>query len=109
MRGACYAGDRGLLVPYSRAVFAAYWGGDNPDISSDAVLAEICNQVGLAPEDYFAAISDQHYKDQLRANTDEAIERGAFGSPTIFINGDDMYFGNDRLVLIEHKLRSLLK
>ena len=36
----------------------------------------------------------------LRANTDELIERGGFGSPTVFVDGDDMYFGNDRLPLV---------
>jgi 2-hydroxychromene-2-carboxylate isomerase len=108
MRGACFAQDQDLLVPYSRATFATYWGGDNPDISSDEVLSAICEQVGLAKDDFFAAINDQRYKDQLRANTDEVIDRGAFGSPTIFINGDDMYFGNDRLELVESRLRSLL-
>jgi 2-hydroxychromene-2-carboxylate isomerase len=43
-------------------------------------------------------------KDQLKANTDEAMRRGAFGSPTLFV-GDDMYFGNDRLPLVEAAVR----
>jgi len=41
----------------------------------------------------------------LRNNTEELIDRGGFGSPTMFLDGDDMYFGNDRLALIEAKLR----
>jgi 2-hydroxychromene-2-carboxylate isomerase len=108
MRGCFYADEQGLLVPYSRAVFATYWGGENPDISDDEVLAGICKQVGLDTGGFFTAINDQHYKDQLRTNTDEVIERGAFGSPTIFINGTDMYFGNDRLELVEARLRQLI-
>jgi 2-hydroxychromene-2-carboxylate isomerase len=40
----------------------------------------------------------------LRANTDELVARGGFGSPTIFVNGTDMYFGNDRLVLVDRAL-----
>ena len=48
-------------------------------------------------------------KHKLRANTDEVIERGAYGSPTIYINGDDMYFGNDRLPLVERKLDLLAR
>ncbi len=108
MRGAFYAEEQGLLVPYSRDTFETYWSGDNPDISSDEVLMGICERVGLDPAGYFEAINHQHYKDRLRANTDELIERGGFGSPTIFINGDDMYFGNDRLPLVEFRLQSLL-
>ncbi|MCB1704507.1 MAG: 2-hydroxychromene-2-carboxylate isomerase [Halioglobus sp.] len=108
MRGAFYAQEQGLLVPYSEAVFKTYWDSDTPDIASDAVLGAICAQVGLEAAGFFAAIADQKYKDLLRANTDELIARGGFGSPTIFINGDDMYFGNDRLELVEHRLRELL-
>ena len=37
---------------------------------------------------------------QLKANTDEVIARGGFGSPTFFVGGSDMYFGNDRLPLV---------
>ncbi len=108
MRGAFYAGEQGLLVPYSREVFATYWGGDDPDISSDLVLRGICTRVGLDPAGFFAAVNDRHYKELLRRNTDELIERGGFGSPTMFVNGDDMYFGNDRLPLVEQRLRDLL-
>ena len=39
-------------------------------------------------------------KDALRANTDEAIARNAFGSPTMFLDETDMYFGVDRLQLV---------
>ncbi len=108
MRGAFFAEEQGLLVPYSRAVFETYWGGESPDISSDEVLAGICTRVGLDLEGYFNAINNQQYKDLLRANTDELIDRGGFGSPTLFVNGDDMYFGNDRLPLVEYRLRELL-
>ncbi len=107
MRGAFFAQEQALLVPYSRAVFETYWGSDSPDISSDAVLTAICAQTGLNSKSFLSAIADQRYKDLLRENTDELIARGGFGSPTIFINGDDMYFGNDRLELVESRLRAL--
>jgi 2-hydroxychromene-2-carboxylate isomerase len=109
MRGAFYAQEQGLIVPYSRAVFEAYWGGVSPDISSDEVLLSICRKVGLDAEGFFNAIASQAYKDLLRANTDELVARGGFGSPTLFIKRDDMYFGNDRLPLVEFRLRQLLE
>ena len=108
MRGAFYAQEQGKPVPYSRAVFETYWGGKEPDISDDTVLEAICRTVGLDPAGFFKAIADQRYKDLLRANTDELIARGGFGSPTIFIDGGDMYFGNDRLALVEARLRELI-
>ena len=105
MRGALYAQDMGLEVPYATAVFETYWGSDTPDISDDAVLGSICDRVGLSRDDFLAAIRDPAYKDRLRANTDELIDRGGFGSPTLFIDREDMYFGNDRLPLVEARLR----
>lgn len=108
MRGAFFAEEQGKLIPYSRAVFETYWGGETPDINSDDVLLDICNRVELDAEGFFGAIRTQRYKDLLRDNTEELIQRGGFGSPTVFINGDDMYFGNDRLPLVEFRLRSLL-
>ncbi|MEM9254903.1 MAG: 2-hydroxychromene-2-carboxylate isomerase [Pseudomonadota bacterium] len=107
MRGAFFAEEQNALLPYSTAVFEAYWGGQRPDIDQDDVLTNICERVGLDSQAFHTAITAQSYKDLLRANTDELIERGGYGSPTLFINGDDMFFGNDRLPLVERRLQSL--
>lgn len=101
MRGAFVAHEQARLPAYARAVFEAYW-GDLQDISQDAVLEPIVRRVGLDPGDFFARISRQDYKDKLRANTEELIARGGFGSPTLYVDSDDMYFGNDRLPLVRH-------
>lgn len=103
MRGAFFALERGVLPEYARAVFETYW-GDLEDISQDAVLEKIVARVGLPRDEYFAAIAKPEYKDRLRANTDELIARGGFGSPTMFVGGTDMYFGNDRLELVREAL-----
>jgi 2-hydroxychromene-2-carboxylate isomerase len=91
------------MVPFARAVFETYWGEDK-DISRDDVLSEICRKVGVDAEGFFAGIGQQAVKDQLKANTDEVMARGGFGSPTIFIDRTDMYFGNDRMPLIREAL-----
>jgi 2-hydroxychromene-2-carboxylate isomerase len=101
MRGCIWLGQE--MVPFATAVFEAYWGGDR-DISQDAVLAEICNKLGIDAQRFFAGISEPAVKDQLKANTEEVMARGGFGSPTIFVDGTDMYFGNDRLPLIREAL-----
>lgn len=103
MRGAIFAGDQGKIVDYSRALFESYW-GDLKDISQDDVLAEVCQRVGLDPDAFFAAIDSDDVKDRLKANTQDVIDRGGFGSPTIYLDRDDMYFGNDRLPLLARKL-----
>ncbi|MCB1692074.1 MAG: 2-hydroxychromene-2-carboxylate isomerase [Pseudomonadales bacterium] len=103
MRGAFVALEQDCLVPYARAVFRHYW-TELEDISRDEILAGIVREVGLDEKAFFAAIASQPYKDRLRENTEEVIARGGFGSPTFFLNGDDMYFGNDRIVLLESRL-----
>ena len=107
MRGAIFAEEHDRLVPWSRAVFEAYW-GDDQDISQAAVLEALASKVGLDPAALLAATDNPAYKQALRSNTDDLIERGGYGSPTMFINGDDMYFGNDRLPLVEARLQQLL-
>jgi len=102
MRGAFVAQEHGKISPYSRRVFEAYWGEDR-DIGQDPVIREIVRAVGLDEAEFFAKIARPEYKDKLRANTDELIARGGFGSPTIFVDGS-MFFGNDRLILVEHAL-----
>ncbi len=99
MRGAFVAAEHGRISEYSRAVFEAYW-GHLLDISQDDVLGDIVKNLGLDATEFFEKITSDPYKAKLRANTDELIERGGFGSPTMFVDGDDMYFGNDRLPLL---------
>ena len=103
MRGCLFAEKAGCLVPYARAVFEAYW-GDLTDISQPDVLGEIVDGVGLDGAAFFEHIAQPATKDWLRANTEELIERGGFGSPTMFVDRDDMYFGNDRVALVESAL-----
>ena len=103
MRGCILLEPQGRLVPFARAAFEAYWGEDR-DISNDAILAEVCKRAGVDAAAFSAGIARQEIKDALKANTGELIRRGGFGSPTIFVDGEDMYFGNDRLPLVRAAL-----
>jgi 2-hydroxychromene-2-carboxylate isomerase len=104
MRGAFVAIEEDCLVPYARRVFERYW-SEGADISQQEVLDGIIADVGLDKENFYAKINDQTYKDKLKDNTSEVIERGGFGTPTMFLDGTDMFFGNDRFPLIEAKLK----
>jgi 2-hydroxychromene-2-carboxylate isomerase len=103
MRGCRFAEASGRLREYASLTFESYW-SDLRDISQDKVLEDIVRRVGLVPADYFADLARPETKAWLRANTDELIERGGFGSPTMFVDGEDMYFGNDRLPLVRAAL-----
>lgn len=104
MRGALAAEERERQAAWSRACFEAYWGRDE-DLAQDAVLEQIARRVALEPERLLARIAKPEIKEALRANTDELVARGGFGSPTTFVDQTDMYFGNDRLPLVEAALR----
>jgi len=103
MRGALLALDAGLVVPYCSAVFHAYW-QDLRDVSDPDVLIELAQGAGLAPDDFLERADTAEIRARLAANTDELIARGGFGTPTFFVAGDDMYFGNDRLEFVADAL-----
>lgn len=105
MRGALLALERGILEPYAEAVFAAYWSGLQ-DISQAHILLEIWQRLGQPGTGFLETIDSEPYRQRLKDNTDELIRRGGFGTPTFFIDGADMYFGGDRLPLIEKRLRT---
>jgi 2-hydroxychromene-2-carboxylate isomerase len=104
MRGCLLLEPSGRLPEFARAAFEAYFGEDR-DISQDAVLGEICARLGVDPAWFLDGIAQPAIKAQLKANTDELIARGGFGSPTMFVDGEDMYFGNDALPLVRAALK----
>ena len=104
MRCALVAQDQGKVVEFSRSCFKAYW-SDSRDISLPDVIKDVCVSASLDGDEVLDRAQAADIKDRLRANTDEVIARGGFGSPTMFVDGTDMYFGNDRLELVEAALR----
>lgn len=88
---ACPAEARPAL---SHALYRAYW-VDGADISQRAVLAPLAREAGVD----LGRIDTPEVKAALRANTDEAVERGVFGVPALFL-GERMWWGNDRLHLL---------
>ena len=103
MRVALVMQARGKLEPFAFAAFDALWKHER-DLADPTVLAPLIAAQGEDPQTVFAEAQSDGIKAQLRTNTDELIARGGFGSPSIFVNGDDMYFGNDRLPLVEAAL-----
>ena len=103
MRGSFFFKMQARIEDYLEAVFYAYW-TEGKDISEDDVLKSIVDQLNGSSEEYFDFIKTPEAKERLISNTQELMDRGGFGSPTFFLNDDDMYFGNDRVQLIEEKL-----
>ncbi|MDC3401922.1 2-hydroxychromene-2-carboxylate isomerase [Alphaproteobacteria bacterium] len=105
MRAAIVAQQEGCLPAFARTAFEAYW-GDLRDISQPEERKRISEMAGLNPEDVEARILLPETKQALIKNTQEVIDRGGFGSPTMFVNQTNMFFGNDRLPLVEVALKS---
>jgi 2-hydroxychromene-2-carboxylate isomerase len=104
MRACFHAIEKDRLIFFAQALFEAYWQHDR-DISLESEIYACAQRAGLNGDDLLADAASPQAKAALIANTEDLIQRGGFGSPTFFINTTDMYFGNDRMELIEAKLR----
>ena len=102
MRGAVAAEQAGEIVPYSTAIFDAIW-RDGHDLGNPAVIGDVLTANGFDAGRYMVAVQEDAIKARLRAYTDEAVTRGVFGVPTMFV-GTAMFFGQDRLDLVEQAL-----
>lgn len=103
MRGAFYFIDHGEVESYLETVFKAYW-TEGLDISDIECLSSIVSGLGVSPDSFLEFINEDATKDRLIQNTQELMDRGGFGSPTFFVEETDMYFGNDRVQLINELL-----
>lgn len=105
MRMACaLEDDQPALRRFVEAAFESYFGRqenlDDPDVLIAVATAAGLDGAAIAQ----ASVTDVN-KLRLRANTDELVARGGYGSPTIFVDQTDMYFGNDQLPLVEFALK----
>lgn len=102
MRGAHAAKKLDCFLPYCDAVFDALWvdGGNLGDIE---VVSSTLDRANIDATALLALISETEIKQSLMNLTNEAVERGVFGAPTMFV-GKQMYFGQDRCDFIEEEL-----
>lgn len=92
--------SRDFVHAVYRALFV-----DDRDISSPETVLDIAAGLGLDREQVAATIQSQEMKDRLKAEVDDALARGIFGSPYVIIDGEP-FFGADRLPQMEHWLES---
>jgi len=102
MRGVVAAEFEGLFEPYFRAANHHMWVEpkkmDDPQIFRDSFLSS-----GLDIDRIIARAQQDDVKKKLIENTNDAVARGAFGSPTFFV-GDEIYFGKDSLRDVEEEI-----
>lgn len=103
MRGSFFFLDKENIIPYLNLIFSAYW-TNGKDISDDDCLNFIAEKLNESPEEFQEFINKAETKTRLIENTQELMDRGGFGSPTFFVDGGNMFFGNDRIQLLEKTL-----
>lgn len=91
----------------SFAILQAHW-RDDADIADASTLRHIAKSIGLDPGPLLDAALSTEVQTIHQANTQEAIKRSVFGSPTYFVDGD-MFYGQDRLELVERALHTPFK
>lgn len=99
-----YAADQdGRGVQFVEALLRPIW-EDELDIASPEAVGAAVSASGFDAADLFARAASDEVKQGLVANTDKAVERGAFGIPTMWVDGTEMFFGKERLGQIEELL-----
>lgn len=84
-------------------LFHALW-VEGRSLDDPATVAAVLTRNGFDPNEVLALTADEDVKAALKDNTEQAVQRGVFGAPCMFI-GDQMFFGQDRLDFVLEALR----
>ena len=104
MRGAIFAKQANIFQQYINEIYRHMW--ENPKKMDDPeTFREALIESKLPADDIMNGINSAEVKGELIQNTNEAVERGVFGSPSFFVD-DDLYFGKDKLVEVEEAIVS---
>ena len=87
---------------YVDAMFHAMW-VEPRNLGDAAVVGATLQKAGFDPAALAALAADAEVKTKLIDLTDQAVKRGVFGAPTMFVGGD-MFFGQDRLEFVREAL-----
>jgi 2-hydroxychromene-2-carboxylate isomerase len=102
MRGAVAAQREGVFARYVETAFRGMW-AEGKKMDDPEVVHAVLAGAGLNAAALFARVQEAEVKDRLLKNTQESVERGAFGSPTFFVGGE-IFFGKDRLRDVEEEI-----
>ena len=104
MRGAVSYQDDGDFIKYIEVMFRNMW-IEPKNLNDEEVLKKVLIENNFDVDDFIKRITDQNVKDKLISNTENAVNKGAFGAPTMFV-GDQMFFGQDRVEFVEEYLNN---
>ena len=104
MRGAIVAKRDGFFERYVDEVYRHMWAESKKMDDVDVVAAALAES-DLPVDGILAGIQEPAVKQELIANTESAVARGVFGSPSFFV-GDELYFGKEKLRDVEERILS---
>jgi 2-hydroxychromene-2-carboxylate isomerase len=104
MRGAIAAQKQGCFERYVDEVYRHMWSEPKKMDEADVIRAAL-EESGLPADELIAGMQDPEVKAELIANTEDAVNRGVFGSPSFFV-GSELFFGKDRLRDVEEEIEA---
>lgn len=90
------------FLEYVETVYRAIWENEK-NMNDPNVVGKVLKAAGFDPAEFMAMVGDTAVKDRLKAVTQEAVERGVFGAPTMFVDGQQ-HFGQDRIDFVADRL-----
>jgi len=103
LRAALAARHYGLEEQFLFAVFTRYWEANDGSIDTDETLCKLGESVGIDAGDFRERLNSEDVRDQLINSTQNALDRGVFGAPTIAVNGE-LFWGKDRMEFVADEL-----
>jgi len=103
MRAAVAADQLGKGKAFGRAIMHLYW-AEGKDPGEPGNLEKVIDSLDVSADHITQMIQTPEIKETLKQNCQEAVNRGAFGAPTFFV-GEKMFWGNDRLMVLEAYLK----
>ena len=104
MRGAILAQKKNILEDYMQSMFDSMW-LKGLNLNDQEILTKVASESGIDPNDFAEGISSDEIKDELRLNTQFAIDKGAFGVPTYFFE-NEMFWGIDSIKFLLESLKN---
>ena len=103
MRGALAAKNLDFFEKYVEAIFGGIW-VKNLNLGDTDILKKYLEGIKINSEELFNISQSDEIKNGLIKNTEDAVKKGVFGAPTIFVE-EKMFFGQDRLSFVENALK----
>ena len=104
MRGAILAQKKNILEDYMQSMFDSMW-LKGLNLNDQEILTQVASESGIDPNEFAEGISSDEVKNELKVNTQFAIDKGAFGVPTYFLE-DEMFWGIDSIKFLLESLKN---